>query len=180
MRCSKGSLAFVLGLSFLAGCGGDKSELAPQKPEAAETACGDGADNDGDGHRDCDDLDCRAKASGCSLAPPLERSVATTLGEAARFLYSGPDPLQKGVDASVFAEYRVAIVRGKVVAKDGESFAGVRVSIARHLESRGQTKADLRSDFAQSRTRCSSTEGAIDLRSCRPVEAYPSPPQESE
>jgi RHS repeat-associated protein len=134
MRCIKGSLAFVLGLSFLAGCGGEKPKLAPQKPEAAETACGDGADDDGDGHRDCDDLDCRAKASGCSLAPPLERSVATTLGEAARFLYSGPDPLQKGVDASVFAEHRVAILRGKVVAKDGGPLAGVRVSIARHPE----------------------------------------------
>ncbi|HVW25527.1 MAG TPA: RHS repeat-associated core domain-containing protein [Polyangiaceae bacterium] len=91
-------------------------------------------DNDHDGQIDCADLDCRIAGGSCSLAPPLDRSVASTLGEAAAFLYSGPDPLQKDADAKAFDARRIALLRGHVVDQSGSSLAGVRVSASAHPE----------------------------------------------
>jgi hypothetical protein len=117
----------ILGL-VLAGCGDDKSPSA----QPTESNCGDGLDNDGDGLVDCADPDCRQSSETCSMAPPLDRSVASTLSEAAAFLYSGKDPAQKNVDASVFDVRRVAMLRGKVVDREGAALAGVRVSVLGH------------------------------------------------
>jgi RHS repeat-associated protein len=125
-------------LAALTGCGGDD----PKKPsghsvgtgDQVETACDDGSDNDGDGFADCDDLDCRVAGGSCELAPKLDRTVATTVAEAAEFLYSGKDPLQKEADPKAFVAHRVAIVRGRVVDVDGEPLAGVRVEIVGHNE----------------------------------------------
>ncbi|HKY34616.1 MAG TPA: RHS repeat-associated core domain-containing protein [Polyangiaceae bacterium] len=127
----------VLGtLLSLSGCGDDgKPKGQPQAgPAAGETECSDGADNDGDGVTDCDDLDCRAAGKSCVLAPPLDRTVPTTVWEAAQFLFTGKDPVQKETSAKAFSRKRIAILRGKVVDRDGEPLAGVRVSIASHDE----------------------------------------------
>jgi RHS repeat-associated protein len=99
-----------------------------------ESACDDGADNDGDGHADCDDLDCRVAGGSCELAPRLDRTVASTVGEMARFLYTGPDPVQKDADPEAFDARRVAILRGKVVDAAGEPLPGVRVEVMGHGE----------------------------------------------
>jgi RHS repeat-associated protein len=151
MRRITGSWAWIFLLSFAAGCGGDEPSTAGARPApgGGETACGDGADNDRDGHADCGDLDCRVAGGSCTLAPPLTRSVATTLGEAAAFLYTGSDPLQRDVQAGVFDARRIAIVRGKVVDAAGEPMAGVRVSVARHAEyGWTETRADGLFDLA--------------------------------
>ena len=117
----------ILGL-MLAACSDDKSPAA----QPNESACNDGQDNDGDGFVDCADSDCRLSSETCSMAPPLDRSVASTLGEAAAFLYSGSDPAQKGADASVFDVRRVAMLRGKVVNRQGAALPGVHVSVLGH------------------------------------------------
>ncbi|HKY34627.1 MAG TPA: RHS repeat-associated core domain-containing protein [Polyangiaceae bacterium] len=127
----------VLGtLLSLSGCGDDgkpKGQAEPG-PLAGETECSDGVDNDGDGVTDCDDLDCRVAGKSCELAPPLDRTVPTTVWEAAQFLFTGKDPVQKETSAKAFSRKRIAILRGKVVGRDGEPLAGVRVSIASHDE----------------------------------------------
>jgi RHS repeat-associated protein len=128
-----------VGLAFLlAACGGgDNPQGKPgaSPPEhAVETECADAADNDRDGFADCNDLDCRVTGETCALAPELDLSVATTLGEAAAFLYTGPDPIQKGADPGAFDRRRVAVVRGIVVDRAGERLPGVRVSVAEHDE----------------------------------------------
>jgi hypothetical protein len=46
---------FALGWTLLAACGGDDSNA---RPENTPDACRDHADNDGDGHVDCNDQDC--------------------------------------------------------------------------------------------------------------------------
>ncbi len=131
-------LAPILGtLLALSGCGDDgkgKNGDTGVDPALGETECTDGADNDGDGHSDCDDLDCRAAGKSCEFAPPLDRTVATTVWEAAQFLFEGKDPVQKDTSAKAFSRKRIAILRGKVVDKGGEPLAGVRVGIAAHDE----------------------------------------------
>lgn len=138
-----GISATILGIWLvLSGCGGTDapdggggsgggSEPAAR---AAETACDDGADNDGDGHADCADLDCRAAGEVCALVPPVDRTVATTVGESAQFLYLGVDPIQKEADPAAFDARRVAIVRGKVVDAGGAALAGVRIRVKGHDE----------------------------------------------
>ena len=120
----------------LVGCGDDKK--AGHSPAfddlAGETECSDGADNDRDGFSDCDDLDCRVAGKSCDLAPPLDRTVATTVWEAAQFLFTGKDPVQKNTSGKAFRRKRIAILRGKVVDQAGEPLAGVRVSVASHDE----------------------------------------------
>ncbi|HKY34870.1 MAG TPA: RHS repeat-associated core domain-containing protein [Polyangiaceae bacterium] len=124
----------LTGLLLITACGGDPSAKKPAAADSVEADCADGADNDGDGVTDCDDLDCRATSKSCELAPQLDRTVPTTVWEAAQFLFSGKDPIQKETSAKAFSKKRIAILRGKVVDTAGEPLAGVRVAIARHDE----------------------------------------------
>jgi RHS repeat-associated protein len=126
------SLACILGALALAGCGDDAVTGKGKTP--TETDCGDGADNDKDGQSDCNDLDCRLAGGSCEFAPALDRTIATTLTEAASFLYTGPDPVQKGVDTDKLDSRRIAMVNGRVVDDAGEPLAGVRVSVSERSE----------------------------------------------
>lgn len=94
-----------------------------------EGHCKDGLDNDGDGLADCADPDCQSPGGDCKAPPEIDRTVASTVNEAAAFLYTGSNPLQKDVDPSVFAAKRQAIVRGKVVDASGKALGGVKVSL---------------------------------------------------
>ncbi|MCY1019272.1 HNH/endonuclease VII fold putative polymorphic toxin [Pyxidicoccus sp. MSG2] len=67
-------------------------------------------------------------------APALDRSVATTLVEAASFLFTGEDPPQRGVDAGTFTAQRLAVLRGQVLSPEGEALAGVRLRVLDHPE----------------------------------------------
>ena len=104
--------AWILALTALAsvGCGGGKHS------EDGATGCPVGAGGD------------------CPAAPPLDRTVITTMAEAAKFLYSGPNSLQNEVTKDALDSKRVAIVRGKVTDSAGEVLAGVRVSVIGHAE----------------------------------------------
>src|SRR5205823_5953354 len=73
-----------------------------------------------------------------TVAPALDRSVATTLGTASQFLYTGADPIQTGVVAGTLQVTRTAVLRGKVLTRDGQPLSGVTVAILGHLEY-GQT-----------------------------------------
>jgi hypothetical protein len=59
--------------------------------------------------------------------------VTTTLDQAAKFLYEGPNPVQVGVDPSALDPRRAAVIRGKIT-HDGAPVAGATVSIAGHAE----------------------------------------------
>lgn len=134
-RMSQTATTALTALLLITACGGDPSAQKPNAPaNQAEADCSDGADNDGDGVTDCEDLDCRTASKSCEFAPQLDRTVPTTVWEAAQFLFTGKDPVQKETSAKAFSKKRIAILRGKAVDRAGEPLAGARVSIAAHDE----------------------------------------------
>ncbi|HMA91672.1 MAG TPA: hypothetical protein VKP30_03255, partial [Polyangiaceae bacterium] len=83
---------------------------------------------------DCADVDCRSPGGDCTPAPPLDRTVASTLAETAAFLYMGDNPLQRDADPKSFEPRRVAMLHGRVMDAAGTPLAGVRVSARDHRE----------------------------------------------
>ncbi len=84
-----------------------------------------------------------------SVAPPLDKTVATNLFDATQFLYTGENPIQTGVVPETFEIRRAAVLRGKVLKLDGTALSGVKISILNHPEF-GQTlsRADGMFDLA--------------------------------
>ena len=83
-----------------------------------------------------------------SVAPSLDRTVVTTVFKASEFLYSGSNPIQTGVAPGTITPIRAAVLRGKVITRDGQPLSGVTISILSHPEL-GQTlsRADGRFDL---------------------------------
>jgi RHS repeat-associated protein len=69
-----------------------------------------------------------------TVAPELDRTIATDLFTAVRFLWTGRRPVQTGVAAGAIERERVAVVRGRVLTRDGAPLDGARISILRHPE----------------------------------------------
>ncbi|MBN1875512.1 MAG: hypothetical protein JXA33_14885, partial [Anaerolineae bacterium] len=72
------------------------------------------------------------------IAPPVDETVATTMLSATAFLYTGDHPIQTGVVPGIFEGKRVAVLRGKVNAREGGPVSGVTITILDHPEF-GQT-----------------------------------------
>lgn len=66
--------------------------------------------------------------------PPLDRTVGTDFAESVTFLYTGDDPIQKGVNPDDIDPARVAVLRGRVTDRDGSPLPDVRVSVPGHPE----------------------------------------------
>lgn len=73
-----------------------------------------------------------------TVAPPLDRTVATTLIDSASFLFTGSNPIQTGVAPGTMGAKRIAVLRGKVLKKDNSPLSGVTITIPNHPEL-GQT-----------------------------------------
>ena len=84
-----------------------------------------------------------------TVAPPLDRSVATLLYGATSFLYSGPNPIQTGVALGSIEPRRAAVLRGKLLDRSAVAVSGAKIHILRHPEF-GQTlsRADGAFDLA--------------------------------
>lgn len=117
---------------------GVPQECVPGSPTAE--ICGDGIDNNCNGQVDDPDVcgggDLPPDPS--TVAPPLDRSVATTTFTATEFLYTGADPIQTGVTPGTIDPERAAVLRGKVLDKTNAPLPGVTISILDHPEF-GQT-----------------------------------------
>ncbi|MDQ3010556.1 MAG: BACON domain-containing protein [Acidobacteriota bacterium] len=83
------------------------------------------------------------------IAPALNTTVATTIGTATEFLYSGANPIQTGVAAGTIKPECAAVLRGRVLNKDNTPLSLVKIAILDHPEF-GQTlsRADGRFDMA--------------------------------
>jgi RHS repeat-associated protein len=68
------------------------------------------------------------------IAPPLDRTVATDHYTATRFLYTGPNPIQRGVSEGAIDPRRAAAIRGKIMSGDGAPLSGVTVTVLSHPE----------------------------------------------
>lgn len=75
-----------------------------------------------------------------TIAPELDLTVATTLGSATAFLYTGENPIQTGVGTDTIQAYRCAVLRGKALNKDNVPLSGVTITILNHPEF-GKTKS---------------------------------------
>jgi RHS repeat-associated protein len=73
-----------------------------------------------------------------TIAPPLNRTVATDLASATAFLYTGSQPIQTGVAQGTIEARRVAVLRGLVQTREGTPLPGVTITILGHAEY-GQT-----------------------------------------
>ncbi len=86
------------------------------------------------------DQDCasnRCVAGSCNPPPQstsLPPGAMTDIEDSTRFLYTGGNPVQRGVDAGTIEARRVAVIRGQVRARGGAPLADVRVSILSHPE----------------------------------------------
>jgi len=82
-------------------------------------------------------------------APPLDPGAATSVYDSTRFLFTGPNPVQRGVAAGAIEPEQVAVVRGRVTDREGEPIGGVRVTVLDHPEyGRTNTRADGEFDIA--------------------------------
>ncbi|HEY0557452.1 MAG TPA: hypothetical protein VGG20_24565, partial [Thermoanaerobaculia bacterium] len=69
-----------------------------------------------------------------TVATPLNRTVATDIASATAFLYSGDHPIQSGVAPGVIDPKRTAILRGRVIDRNGAPVSGVHVEVLDHAE----------------------------------------------
>ncbi|MBN1570137.1 MAG: hypothetical protein JXA73_20005 [Acidobacteria bacterium] len=69
-----------------------------------------------------------------TVAPPLDPTIATTMEDAVKFLYTGANPIQRGVESGVMNPIRLAVVKGKVFDRAGDPLPGVNVTILNHPE----------------------------------------------
>ena len=120
------------GLFALSACGSDKPK--PAASTGLEASCKDGIDNDGDGASDCSDKDCQSPGGDCKPAPELDRTVATTVWEAAAYLWQGDNALQKGAESKALDRRRIAMLKGRVIDTSGAPLAGVKITINGHKE----------------------------------------------
>lgn len=72
------------------------------------------------------------------VVTPIDPTVATTLFDASRFLYSGDAPIQTGMDPALIEPQRAAVLRGQVRDRTGRAVSGATVTILNHAEY-GQT-----------------------------------------
>jgi RHS repeat-associated protein len=75
-----------------------------------------------------------------TTAPPFDTTVATSLFQGTAFLYTGATPIQTGVATGTIDPQRVAVIRGKVLTREGHPLPEVLISIFDHPEF-GQTKS---------------------------------------
>ncbi|WP_006748058.1 NHL domain-containing protein [Thioalkalivibrio paradoxus] len=67
-----------------------------------------------------------------TVAPPLDEGGVPELLVATAFLYTGDNPIQRGVVPGTITEHRAAVLRGRVTARDGQPLAGVRITVKDH------------------------------------------------
>lgn len=84
-----------------------------------------------------------------AVAPPLSETELTPFRSATAFLYSGANPIQTSVAPGTITAARAAVLRGRVLARDGSSLSGVTITVKDHPEF-GQTfsRADGMVDIA--------------------------------
>jgi hypothetical protein len=84
-----------------------------------------------------------------TVAPPLDLTVATTMGTATEFLFTGGNPIQTGVAPGTINPMRAAVLKGRVLDKINNPLPLVKVTVLNHPEY-GQTlsRADGRFDLA--------------------------------
>lgn len=69
-----------------------------------------------------------------TVATPVDPAVPTQLWSSTAFLYAGSNPIQMGVAPGTIDGKRVAVLRGKVISRDGQVLPGVKITVHDHPE----------------------------------------------
>lgn len=69
-----------------------------------------------------------------TVASPIDPTVPTDIAVTTAFLYSGPNPIQTGVAPGTIDPRRAAVLRGKVLDRNGSPLPGVTVTVFGHPE----------------------------------------------
>jgi RHS repeat-associated protein len=64
-----------------------------------------------------------------TTATPIDPTVVSSISDTVQFLYSGPNPIQRGVAPGAIDQTRIAVIRGRVFAADGAPLPSARVSL---------------------------------------------------
>ena len=80
----------------------------------------------------------RAPPDPATIAPPLDRTIVTTVYAQTQFLYTGTLLVQTGVAPGTISETRVCELYGQVLDQDGAPASGTVISVVAHPEY-GQT-----------------------------------------
>lgn len=84
-----------------------------------------------------------------AVAPPLDQTRSTPLLDAVDFLFTGDNPIQKGVSPGTIQIDRVAVLRGKVLTREGAALPAVQITVLGHPEyGRTLSRADGMFDLA--------------------------------
>jgi RHS repeat-associated protein len=75
-----------------------------------------------------------------TVAPALDRTVATTMHAATTFLYTGENPIQTAVAPGTISPVRVSVIRGRVINRQNQPLPGVTISV-RGQPLLGETKS---------------------------------------
>jgi hypothetical protein len=73
-----------------------------------------------------------------TVAPPVNATAATSVAGSTEFLYTGSNPIQTGVESGTIEAKRAAVLRGKVLTREGIPVSGVVIRILNRGEY-GQT-----------------------------------------
>ena len=68
------------------------------------------------------------------VAPPVDITTPTSVFDATEFLYTGPNAIQIGVAANTIEPDRVAVLRGRILDRNDQPLAGVKISVLGHPE----------------------------------------------
>lgn len=119
------------------GCGGCSDDENPLLGDVVVETCDNGIDDTGDGWVDCEDPRCQITRAcefeppdPASVAPPFEAGKLTNFPDSIRFLWSGDNPVVRGVKPGAIDESRVSVLRGRLVDRDGNPVKGVAARIA--------------------------------------------------
>ena len=75
-----------------------------------------------------------------TIAPPIDPTLPAVPGITAKFLYTGANPIQTGVNPDTIDAKRAAVMRGKLLTRDNQPLSGATVTIHGHPEF-GQTRS---------------------------------------
>lgn len=104
-------------------------------PDSIARLCGNGGSDPGHGGEPGGEPSApQLPVSPALSATPLPNGETAVLAETTRFLYSGANPVQSGVDADAIVPARVSVVRGRVLDGDGSPMYGATVAVHGHPE----------------------------------------------
>ena len=64
-----------------------------------------------------------------TVATDLETSTVTQMAASVEFLFTGSDPVQKGIVPGTMDADRICVIKGKTMERDGEALPGVEISV---------------------------------------------------